>query len=132
MSCNWYIALLQSDLSTALAKGVYLDSEDQNKEYDVVTGFVDPDYKTGMLAWVISYEEAAHGLQRDYLLQSRQCPSIEDAYQSLIQALRVRITRAGQSETKSATKIRLANDIKGLARNLQRRTTCVSRRMCDD
>jgi len=64
-----------ADLSTALAKGVYAERKDRDTEYDVVTGFIDPEDKTAMLAWVISYEEGVHGLERTYHLQSKQCTS---------------------------------------------------------
>ena len=95
MSHNWCTALLPeviSDLSTALAKGLYSQGEVLDITYDVVTGFADSDGKTDILAWVISYEDDSNHLKRHTYIQSKLCASLEDAYLSLIQALRCLMT----------------------------------------
>ncbi|KAI4616427.1 uncharacterized protein J4E87_008693 [Alternaria ethzedia] len=80
----------------ALAKIVYSQNEPADITFDVTTGFEldsDSDEKTDMLAWVVSYAKKDGGkLDWEALLQSKRCSSIEDTYQSLIQALRVKMT----------------------------------------
>ncbi|KAI4912911.1 hypothetical protein J4E90_006319 [Alternaria incomplexa] len=79
----------------ALAKSVYGQNEPADVTFDVTTGFEfdsDSDEKTDMVAWVIYYPQTDdEKLDWEALLQSKRCSSIEDTYQSLIQALRVKM-----------------------------------------